>query len=115
MSCTLEKRIYSPNEVQKEYEGTLSSSREVLHVMDGQLKEIEVIIRSGLDNGQSINHIFTYAGDALPICGRTAYSYINKGFFESVIRLDQPKAVQVPFFLPTNINPPIYILTSIIL
>ena len=26
-----------------------------------------------------------------------------------------PPAVKVPFFLPTNINPPIYILTSIIL
>ena len=51
MSCTLEKRIYSPNEAQKEYEGTLSSSREVLHVTEGQLKEIEVILRSGLDKG----------------------------------------------------------------
>lgn len=49
MSCTLEKRIYSPNEAQKEYEGTLSSSREVLHVTEGQLKEIEVTLRSGLD------------------------------------------------------------------
>ena len=36
-----------------------------------QKHKIEVTLRSGLDNGQSINHIFTYAGDALPICERT--------------------------------------------
>lgn len=92
--CTLEKHIYSPNMAQKEYKETLSSSREVLHVTESQLAEIEITLKNGLAKGQSINHIYSYAGGSLPVCERTAYQYINSGFFRTVIRLDQPKAVR---------------------
>ena len=83
ISCTLEKRIYSPNEAKKEYEGGLSSSREVLHVTEGQLKEIEVTLRSGLDQTLSrLNRICPpYDKKTFVLDFANTYEDIEKAFF----------------------------------
>ena len=93
--CTLEKRSYSPVIAQKEYRELLSSSREMIRCTDEEIKEMDRTISEGLAKGHSINHIYSYAGDAMPVSQRTAYEYINSGVFSESIRLSQPRAVRM--------------------
>ena len=93
--CTLEKRSYSPVIAQKEYRELLSSSREMIRCTDEEIKEMDRTISEGLAKGHSINHSYSYAGDAMPVSQRTAYEYINPGVFSESIRLSQPRAVRM--------------------
>ena len=95
VKCTLEKRSYSPVIAHKEYRNLLSSSREMIQCTDEEIKEMDRTISEGLAKGHSINHIYSYAGNAMPVSQRTAYEYINSGVFSESIRLFQPKAVRM--------------------
>ena len=95
VKCTLEKRSYSPVIAHKEYRDLLSSSREMIQCTDEEIKEMDRTISEGLAKGHSINHIYSYAGNAMPVSQRTAYEYINSGVFSESIRLFQPKAVRM--------------------
>lgn len=93
--CTLEKMGYSPVIAQKEYKDLLSDSRKVLHASEEEVEMIDEVLHRGLSQGQSINHIYTYAGPQMPVSQRTCYDYINSGVLRKTIRLDQPKAVRM--------------------
>ncbi len=93
--CILEKMRYSPPIAQHEYSKMLSESRQVLHTTEEEIAMMESTISQGLKKGQSLNHIYSYAGQHMPVSLRTAYNYINDGVFQDVIRLDQPKAVRM--------------------
>lgn len=94
-SCGLEKRIYDPFAAHREYKDVLSETRKGLHIGEDDLKIMEDVLKTGIvDKHQSVNHVFTYASETIPVGQRTAYNYINDGVFESIIRLDQPKAVR---------------------
>lgn len=92
--CTLEKSIYDPLKAHFEYKDVLSGCRKVLHVTRQELDFIGRTIGDGLKKGQSINQIFSYAGEAMPISQRSVYNYVNDGLFDDAIRLDLPKAVR---------------------
>ncbi len=94
-SCPLEKRIYDPLSAQKDYEKVLSESRQGLHISEDDLMNMQNILEPAIvGKKQSLNHVYSYASDALPVGQRTAYNYINNGVFPDIIRLDQPKAVR---------------------
>ena len=92
--CTLERHYYYAAHAQVEYERTLSESRQVIHVTQEELEEMNHTLSKGSRKNQSINHITSYAGDAFPVVGRTVYNYVNNGLFPDVKRIDLPKAVR---------------------
>ena len=94
IKCTLERHYYYAAHAQAEYEETLSESRQVIHVTQEELEEMNCTLSNGSRKNQSINHITSYAGDAFPVAGRTVYNYVNSGLFPDVKRIDLPKAVR---------------------
>jgi len=95
LSCLMPKKVYDPKLAQQEYEKTLSESRKGVDATEEELTLADMALKHGAGKGQSINHIFSYAGDAMPFSQRTAYNYVNKGIFSETIRLDLPMAVKM--------------------
>lgn len=94
-TCTLMRQYYNPREAQKEYSETLSESRRMLHITKDEFQVLQTALETGFKKGHSINHIFSYVDGELGIGQRTAYNYVNNGYFDSsVIRCDMPKAVK---------------------
>lgn len=93
--CTLEKMNYSPVTAHDDYRKNLSESRQVLHVGEEELAAMDATLCNGFSKGQSLNSIYAYAGEHMPVTKRTAYNYINNGVFSGAIRLSQPKAVRM--------------------
>lgn len=91
--CTLEKMEYSPAFAQKQYKDLLSDSRSGHRATEEEIEQMNRVIHSGSNRGQSLNHIYSYAGEGMPYSQRTAYNLVNDGCLPDVIRLDLPRAV----------------------
>lgn len=92
-SCSLEKMLYKPASAHNEYRKVLSSSRSGHRASAEELATMNNVLHYGTAKGQSINHIYSYAGGQMPYSQRTAYNLINDNCLDDVIRLDQPRAV----------------------
>ena len=77
--CNYPKFYYNPLEANDEYKYTLKDSREGSTFTLSEFKQIDEIVSNGLKNGQSVDHIIN--SNDLPICSKTAYNYLNKGYF----------------------------------
>lgn len=92
-SCRFEKMEYSPSLAQTRYREILSSSRAGHRATNEEIAVMDRVISRGSSKNQSLNHIYSYAGDRMPYSQRTAYNLVNDGVLPNVLRVDLPKAV----------------------
>lgn len=90
--CNYPKFYYNPLEANDEYKYTLKDSREGSTFTLSEFKQIDEIVSNGLKNGQSVDHIIN--SNDLPICSKTAYNYLNKGYF-TANKLDTHRMVRI--------------------
>ncbi len=68
--------LYQPEAAHKMYRITLREARLGLNLTESEYKKLDRTIYYGVQNGQSLHHIFTNNED-LPVSLRTAYRYID--------------------------------------
>ena len=90
--CNYPKFYYNPLEANDEYKYTLKDSREGSIFTLSEFKQIDEIVSNGLKNGQSVDHIIN--SNDLPICSKTVYNYLNKGYF-TANKLDTHRMVRI--------------------
>ena len=91
--CTLEKRIYDPVSAQKEYEEVRSESRSGVNLTEEEASQLNSVISPLLKNGQSLHHILVNNPDKVLCCEKTAYTYVDKGLFDSR-NMDMPRKIR---------------------
>ncbi len=90
--CRKDKYLYISNHAYNKYKENLSFSRIGIHMDDDQFDQVDSIIKTGLDNGQPLYHIWRDNLDVMPKSIKTVYNWINRGQTTS-IRLDLRRAV----------------------
>ena len=89
--CRLPRRLYVARDAQREYESTLSDSREGIPLTHEEFYKTERIISDAVKAGQHIYQVLHTA--KLPVASSTVYRHINKGYY-SISRIDLPRAVK---------------------
>lgn len=90
--CDSPKSYYNPIPAHDSYRYTLVDSREGIYMTTKEFENINRIISNGLKKKQSIEHII-HSND-LPICTKTAYTYLHKGYFDADL-LDTHRMVRL--------------------
>lgn len=90
-NCIFPRRKYSARTAQKEYETTLTESREGIPLSKEEFYANERIISQAVKNGQHIYHAIV-AND-LSVSKTTVYRHIQKGYYE-ISEIDLPRAVK---------------------
>jgi len=93
-SCTLEKRIYSAAQAQKEYEATRSESRQGIQLTEEEALRLNSLISPLIMKGQSLHHICTTHADEIMVDERSLYNYVSDGIFTAG-NLDMPRIVRM--------------------
>lgn len=93
-SCTLEKRIYSANHAQKEYEVVRSESRQGIQLTEEEALRLDSLISPLIIKGQSLHHICTTHADEIMVDERSLYNYVGDGIFTAG-NLDMPRVVRM--------------------
>lgn len=93
-SCTLEKRIYSATQAQREYEAVRSESRQGVQLNEEEALRLDSLISPLIMQGQSLHHICTSHTDEIMVDERTLYNYVGVGIF-SARNLDMPRVVRM--------------------
>ena len=101
--CRLPRRLYSARDAQREYESTLSDSRDGIPLNHEEFYETEKVVSNAVLNGQHIYHVLQ--SQHLPVSKSSVYRYIDKGYY-SISRIDLPRAVK---FKARRKNPPDYV------
>ena len=91
--CPLDKRIYIASFAQKQYEKTLSQSRVGINMTPAELQELNDLISPLILKGQPLSHIFAVHADAIPVCRRTLYNYLDQRVFQAR-NIDLPRRVR---------------------
>lgn len=93
-SCTLEKRIYSANLSQKEYEAVRSEARQGIQLTEEEALRLDSLISPLIMKGQSLHHICATHADEIMVDERSLYNYVGDGIF-TAINLDMPRVVRM--------------------
>jgi len=91
--CIFNKYIYNAKNAQKYADYNLKMSRKGLDITSNEFKNIDSIIKKGIDNNKSIYQIKIENKDVIDKSITTLYRYINKGYL-TTSRLDLPYAVR---------------------
>ena len=91
--CPYNKFIYNAKSAQEKADYKLKMSRKGLDVTTNEFKEIDNIIKVGVDNNKSIYQIMIENKDSINKSITTLYRYINKGYL-TTSRMDLPYAVK---------------------
>ena len=91
-NCPFTKYRYIASNAQEKADTNLVNSRRGLDVDDEEFKQLDKIIKTGIDNNKSIYQIKIENNDTIKKCVSTLYSYINKGYLTTK-RIDLPYAV----------------------
>jgi len=91
--CPYNKFIYNAKRAQEKADYNLIMSRKGLDVTTNEFKEIDNIIKVGVDNNKSIYQIMIENKDSINKSITTLYRYINKGYL-TTSRMDLPYAVK---------------------
>ena len=91
--CPFNKYYYNAKLAQKYAEYNLKSSRRGLDISSDEFKNLDTIIKNGVDNNKSIYQIKIENKDTIDKSITTLYRYINKGYL-TTSRLDLPYAVK---------------------
>lgn len=92
-TCSFEKARYVAVKAQKQYEKTLSSSREGINMTEEELQELNELISPLVQKGQPLSHIFAVHNDEIPVCRRTLYNYFDQRIF-TARNIDLPRRVR---------------------
>ena len=91
--CPFNKYYYNAKLAQKYADYNLKSSRRGLDISSDEFKNLDTIIKNGVDNNKSIYQIKIENKDTIDKSITTLYRYINKGYL-TTSRLDLPYAVK---------------------
>ena len=91
--CPFNKFIYNAKTAQSFADYNLKSSRRGLDISSDNFKQLDTIIKNGIDNNKSIYQIKIENQDNIDISVTTLYRYINKGYLTTK-RIDLPYAVK---------------------
>ena len=71
--CRIDHYLYQATYAQRQYEKTLSKSREGINMTPEELQELNELISPLVLKGQPLSHIFAVHADEIPVCRRTEY------------------------------------------
>lgn len=91
-SCPFTKYKYDPTIAQKKADANLVNSRRGIDIDDEEFKQLNQIIKQGVDNNKSIYQIKIENNDKIKKSVSTLYSYINNNYLTTK-RTDLPYAV----------------------
>ena len=91
-NCPFTKYRYIASNAQEKADTNLVNSRRGLDVDDEEFKQLDKIIKTGINNNKTIYQIKIENNDTIKKCVSTLYSYINKGYLTTK-RIDLPYAV----------------------
>ena len=91
--CPYNKFIYNAKNAQKIADYNLKSSRRGLDISSDEFKQLDNIIKNGIDNNKSIYQIKIENNNIINKSVTTLYRYINKGYLTTT-RMDLPYAVK---------------------
>ena len=91
--CPFNKYIYTASYAQKNADYKLKISRKGLDISSKEFKEIDNLIKNGINNNKSIYQIKIENKDKIDKSITTLYRYINKGYL-TTSRMDLPYAVK---------------------
>ena len=91
--CKLNRARYVATKAQKQYEQTLSASREGINMTPKELQELNKLISPLVLKGQPLSHIFAVHKEDIPVCRRTLYNYFDQRIF-TARNIDLPRRVR---------------------
>ena len=91
--CYFNKFIYNARDAQKNADYKLKISRKGIDVTDEEFKQLDKIIKTGVNNNKSIYQIRIENKDSINKSVTTLYRYINNGYL-TTSRMDLPYAVK---------------------
>ena len=91
-NCPYTKYKYDASKAQEKADINLINSRRGIDVDAEEFKQLDKIIKDGVDNNKSIYQIKIENNDTVKKCVSTLYGYINKGYLTTK-RVDLPYAV----------------------
>jgi len=92
-TCQFDKYVYSADHANREYLKGLCASRSGIDMTEEELIELDELVSPLVRKGQPIAHILAAHGDEIPVCKRTLYSYISKGYL-SIKNIDMRRTVR---------------------
>lgn len=92
-SCTLEKRLYRAKYAQEEYRETLESTRQVLHLTQEEISQVNDALSAPILLGQSLYHAAKNNATLVNVSLNTLYNYTDLGLF-SFKNIDLPRKVR---------------------
>ncbi len=92
-TCPYVKFVYNAKTAQKIADANLINSRKGLDINDEEFKQIDSLIKKGIDDKKSIYQIKIENNDKINKSVTTLYRYINKGYLTTK-RIDLPYAVK---------------------
>lgn len=91
--CPFNKFIYNAKNAQNNADYNLKISRKGLDISSEEFKQLDTIIKAGIDNNKSIYQIKIENSDDINKSITTLYRYINKGYLTTT-RMDLPYAIK---------------------
>ena len=91
--CPYNKFIYNAKNAQKLADYNLKASRRGLDITSSEFKQLDNIIKTGVDNNKSIYQIKIENNNVIDKSVTTLYRYINKGYL-TTSKMDLPYAVK---------------------
>ncbi len=92
-TCLFDKYLYNADFANREYIEKLHESRRGIDMTKEELIAMDELISPLIRKGQPISHIFEEHGEEIPICERTLYNYIDKGYL-TVKNIDMRRTVR---------------------
>ena len=90
--CVFTKYKYDPKKAQNKSEVNLINSRKGIDIDSEKFRELDEIIKTGIDNKKSIYQITIENKDTIDKSVTTLYRYVNNGYLTTK-RIDLPYAV----------------------
>jgi len=91
--CPLSKWVYDAKIADREYEKTLSTSRQGISLNQNELTKLNDIVSPLLKNGQSVRFVCSHKSDELMVSDKTIYKYVSEGLLDAN-KFDLKRSVQ---------------------
>ena len=91
-NCPYTKYKYDAKKAQEKADINLVNSRRGIDITSDEFKQLDTIIKNGIDDNKSIYQIKIENNDTIKQCVSTLYGYINNGYLTTK-RIDLPYAV----------------------
>ena len=93
LSCSLEKRLYSAKDAQKEYTQVLSESRTGTTLSEAEIRHLDELVSPLIRQKQSPHHICVTNLDSIMVSERTIYRLIDSRIL-TAMNIDLPRKVR---------------------